>query len=146
MGIIFITIAFFAGVIGLDFTNGFGILQAAELLLGITLLTIAAFLYLRNLRPPDAPHSLQAGIGQRLALTGLIFSYITGFADLLNIGTHIDAGGFNRPFIGPLQMLGLFIGICIILAGLYLYHSSRGNGREISRFDFLRDRIIQPPL
>ncbi len=139
-GIILIAIAFFAGVIGLDFTNGFGILQAAELLLGMTLLTAAAFFYLYNLRPHDAPHSLQAGIGQRLALTGLIFAYISGFADLLRIGTHIEVGGFDRPFIGPLQMVGLLGGIVIILIGLYLYHSSRGNHRAASRFDFLRDQ------
>lgn len=114
-----------ADVVGLDLTPGFGILQMFLLLLGITCLTVAIFLYLYSLRPRDAPRSLQADIGIRLAATGLVLCYVAGLADLIRIGTHIMPN-FERPYVGPLQLGGFLLGIITIMMGLALYHSSRG--------------------
>jgi len=89
-------------------------------------------------RPNDAPHSLQAEISTRLIATGLVLSYVTALSDLIGIGTHVGPD-FNRPFIGPLQVGGIAIGVGLILFGLVLYHTSRGQ-RESSSLEFLVTR------
>ena len=71
-----------AEIFGLDLTPGFGMIQMAQLLVGITMLTLAGFLHLFRLRPRDTPRSLQADIGIRLAATGLVFAYVSGLSDL----------------------------------------------------------------
>ncbi len=135
LGILLCTISLGAELLGLEFTPGFGAVQMLQLLLGITCLTVAGFLYLRTLHSADAPRSLQADIGVRLAATGLVFIYVTGFADLIGIGTHVHPN-FARPFVGPLQLGGIFLGTLSIAVGLYLYHTSR-RLRGTSSMEFL---------
>jgi hypothetical protein len=105
------------------------------LLLGITYMTLAAFIYFHGRRPPNSPRSLQADVGIRLAATGLVFLYVSGLSDLFGIGTHSQPE-FERPFVGPLQLGGIGIGLLSILIGLYLYHTSRGS-RKSSSMEFL---------
>jgi len=124
-----------AEILGLDLTPGFGIIQMFQLLLGITFLTLAGFLHIYRLRDPDTPRSLQADIGVRLAATGLVFAYVAGLSDLLGIGTHVNPR-FERPYVGPLQLGGLVLGIISITIGMLLYHTSRGS-RETSSLEFL---------
>ncbi len=124
-----------AELLGLDLTPGFGIVQMFQLLLGITFFTVAAFLYLKRLRPANAPRSLQADIGGRLAATGLIFAYVAGLSDLIGIGTHVEPS-FERPFVGPLQLGGLGLGVLSIIVGIVLYYTSRG-ARDASSMEFL---------
>ncbi|MCA9874501.1 MAG: hypothetical protein KC441_12620 [Anaerolineales bacterium] len=135
LGVLLCTISLGAELLGLEFTPGFGAVQMLQLLLGITSLTVGGFLYLRTLHAPDAPRSLQADIGVRLAATGLVFIYVTGFADLIGIGTHVHPD-FARPFVGPLQLGGIFLGTLSIALGLYLYHTSR-RLRGASSMEFL---------
>jgi hypothetical protein len=115
-----------AEILGLDLTPGFGMVQMFQLLLGLTFLTAAGFLQIYNLRPRNAPRSLQADIGIRLALTGLVFTYVAGLADLVGIGTHVEPR-FIRPYVGPLQLGGILLGIISITAGMLLYYTSRGS-------------------
>ena len=136
VGLILGVIALTAEFLGLDFTPGFGVVQMFQLLLALTCLTLAGFLYLHSLRPANAPRSLQADIGVRLAATGLVFAYVSGLADLVGIGTHIQANDFERPFVGPLQLGGMVLGVASILVGMYLYHTSRG-ARRSSSMEFL---------
>ncbi|MBE2224729.1 MAG: hypothetical protein IAF02_24525 [Anaerolineae bacterium] len=126
--------------LGLDITPGFGAVQMLQFLLGISCLTLAGFLYLHTLRQPDAPQSLQADIGIRLGATGLVFMYVAGFADLVGIGTHVNPS-FPRPFVGPLQLVGLFLGTISIVAGMLLYHSSRRISGGRSSMEFLVNGI-----
>ena len=136
IGIILGGVALSAKLLGVDFTPGFGVMQMLQLLLALTSLTLSVFIFLRQRRPADAPHSLQADIGVRLAATGLVFTYISGLSDLIGIGTHIRANDFERPFVGPLQLGGIALGVLVIVAGLVLYHTSRGI-RPSSSLDFL---------
>jgi hypothetical protein len=122
--------------LGLDLTPGFGAIQMLQFLLGVSCLTLAGFLYLHTLRQPDAPKSLQADIGIRLGATGLVFMYVAGFADLVGIGTHVNPS-FSRPFVGPLQLAGLFLGTVSIVSGMLLYHSSRRISGGRSSMEFL---------
>lgn len=110
-------------------------LQTLVFLLGITALTIGIYLYLRARRPADAPRSLQAEIGIRLSATGLVLCYVSGFADLIRIGTHI-APEFDRPFIGPLQLGSLGIGLLMLVGGMALHYTSRGP-RQTSSLEFI---------
>lgn len=116
-------------------TPGFGALQTLVFLLGITALTVAIYMYLSSLRPPDTPASLQADIGLRLSATGLVLAYASGFADLIRIGTHYGPE-FDRPFIGPLQLGGLVLGLGVLAAGMLLYYTSRGK-RQSSSLEFI---------
>jgi len=134
IGIIFITLSLGAEFLGLDLTPGFGMVQMFQLLVGITALTLALFLYINALRQETA-RSLQADIGVRLAATGLVFAYVTGLADLLHIGTHVTPQ-FERPFVGPLQLGGLALAVLVIVVGLTLYYTSRGT-RQKSSMEFI---------
>jgi hypothetical protein len=133
-GILLCLIALGADYLGLDLTPGFGVVQMFELLLGVTCLTIAGFSYIFGQRH-NVPRSLQADIGIRLGLTGLVFCYVAGFSDVIGIGTHVEPR-FERPFVGPWQMGGIILGILSISVGLLLYHTSRGS-RLTSSLNFL---------
>jgi hypothetical protein len=135
LGILLTILALAADYLGLDITPGFGVIQTVALLAGITLLTMAAFSYLHAQRPQDAPKSLQAEIATRLIATGLVLAYVTALSDLIGIGTHVDPQ-FSRPFVGPLQVGGVVIGLVLIILGLLLYYTSRGQ-RESSSLGFL---------
>lgn len=135
LGLLLLVLAIAADDLGIDITPGFGVIQMVALLSGLTFLTLGAFLLLQSRRPKDAPRSLQAEISTRLIATGLVLSYVTGLSDLIGIGTHIEPD-FSRPFVGPLQLGGILIGILLILFGLILYHTSRGQ-RESSSLGFL---------
>lgn len=134
LGVLLCGLALGADVLGLDRTPGFGLLQMSELLVGVTFLTLAAFLVLRR-RRGTAPRSLQADIGIRLVGTGLVFMYVAGFSDIIRIGTHIQPR-FERPFVGPLQFGGLLLGLVVIIAGFLLYQTSRGR-RASSSMEFI---------
>ncbi len=140
-GLLLVGLSLAADYLRLDPTPGFGVVQMVAFLAGLTLLTLAAYLYLYSLRPKDAPHSLQADIGTRLGATGLVFAYVTGLSDLIGIGTHVDPN-FERPFVGPLQLGGLVLGIIMIGSGLILYYTSRGP-RGSSSLEFLLTRRKQ---
>ncbi len=143
IGLILGGLSLSAELLGLDFTPGFGMVQMFQLLLALTCLTIAGFIFLYNRRPDNAPHSLQADIAVRLAATGLVFSYISGLSDLIGIGTHVAANEFERPYVGPLQLGGIALGVASILVGMFLYHTSRGN-RPSSSLDFLANGESNP--
>lgn len=134
-GLFFVVGAVAMELLGVDLTPGFGVLQTLAFLVGLTALTVAAYLFMGAARPPDTPRSLQADIGVRLSLTGLVFCYVTGFADLIRIGTHVQPE-FERPFIGPLQLAGFVVGLLILLGGMVLYYTSRGK-RPSSSMEFI---------
>jgi hypothetical protein len=135
VGILLSVLSLGAEILALNFTPGFGMVQMVQLLAGLTCLTLAGFLHLHSLRSPDTPRSLQADIGIRLAATGLVFTFVSGFSDLIGIGTHV-LPSFERPSVGPLQLGGLIMGVLSITAGLLLYYTSRGQ-RESSSLEAL---------
>lgn len=139
IGLILTVMAVAAEPLGLGSTPAFGVLQMAAFLVGITLLTLAVYLQLYSRRPSDAPRSLQADVGVRLSATGLVLAYVSGFADLFTIGTHVEPA-FNRPFVGPLQATGLILGLVAIVLGIFLYFTSRGERRRSSLEFVLRPR------
>ncbi len=134
-GMASLVVALAAPALGVDLTPGFGAWQMFFLMVGLTCITLAGFVFLQRFRPTGAPRSLQADIGVRLSATGLVFAYVSGFADLLGIGRHPHAN-YPRPFMGWLQITGVAVGIVMILIGMLLYHTSRGS-RPSSSLEFL---------
>lgn len=124
LGTLLTSLSLLADWIGLDLTPGFGIVQMTGLLLGLAFLTMAAFIHIHRTRRQGAPRSLQADIGLRLGATGVVFAFVAGFSDLVGIGTHITPQ-FTRPYVGPLQLGGIALGIVLIIAGIILYYTSR---------------------
>jgi hypothetical protein len=108
----------FPEFVRLDLTPGVGILQIATFLLGITLMTIGAYVFLYATRHRAQPRRLREDVGVRLMATGVVITYVTGFADVLGIGTHFGA---ERPLFGILQAWGVALGVFVILAGIGLY-------------------------
>lgn len=135
VGLLLVLGSLLAQPLGLGRTPEFGTLQMAAFLSGISCLTCAMYIYLYSLRPADAPRSLQADVGVRLSLTGLVLAFVSGFADLFSIGTHVNPE-YARPFVGPLQMAGLVLGLAAVVAGMILYHTSRGQ-RPSSSLEFV---------
>jgi hypothetical protein len=138
IGLIISVLSLLADYIGLDLTPGFGVLQMVALLIGMTCITIALYGYVYGLRGKGAPRSLQADIGVRLGATGLVLAYVAGLSDLIGIGTHVQPH-FERPYVGPLQIGGMSLGILCISIGLHLYYTSR-NGDHDSSMNFIAKR------
>lgn len=118
-GIALVALSIWAEFLRLDFTPGFGLVQIIGLLLGVTLSAAGGYLFLSHQRSPGQEISLLSDIGFRLGLTGLLVCYIGGLADMIGIGTHVSAR-YERPFLGPLQSVGLVIGLLTIGTGLVL--------------------------
>lgn len=138
IGFLLVALSLAAESLGINLTSGFGLIQMAQLLVGLTAITLAGFLHVYSLRPGNTPRSLQADIGVRLAATGLVFAYVAGFSDLLGIGTHLEPN-FEQAFVGPLQIGGIVLGVLSIVIGLILYHTSRGS-RPASSLEFLIEK------
>jgi len=119
-GLGFVLLSAGADVFGLDITPGIGLMQTLGVLLGLTMLAGAGFSFLSQLRPPGKKIPLLSDIGIRMALTGLLACYVSGLADMVGVGTH-QAAQFERPFLGPLQLIGFGLGLLVVLSGLGLY-------------------------
>lgn len=142
LGLGLVLFALLTDPLNLGRTPSFGAVQMFLFLLGLTFLTIAVYLYLQAKRPADIRQSLQASIGVRLSATGLVLAYVSGFSDLIGIGTHVQPE-FARPYVGPLQFAGLGIGVLAIVIGMILYVTSRGR-RETSSLEFILPNSKQP--
>jgi hypothetical protein len=133
LGLVLVAVSIGADVIGLDLTPGFGVFQALGSLVGITLLTTAAYLYLARGRKRGEERTLLADVGLRMGLTGLLTCYVAGLADMLGVGTH-QGPDFERPFLGPLQIAGVALGLFLVLVGLFLFWLGRSRPGSESQY------------
>lgn len=117
-GFFVFAIGVFPDLIRLSLTPGIGLLQITSLLLGVTVMTLGAYVYAYATRHRAQPRRLREDIGLRLMATGLVVAYATGYADVLGIGSHYGA---ERPMLGLLQASGIALGIFITVAGIVLY-------------------------
>ena len=120
IGAPFILLSVGADLLRLDLTPGFGLVQIAGVLIGVTLLVAAGYLFLAQPRTPGQNIPLLADVGLRMGLTGLLACYVSGLADAVGVGTHGGAR-YERPVFGHLQMIGLAVGLVITAAGLLLF-------------------------
>lgn len=113
--------------IGMDRSPVVGFVQIGVWLTGLATLLLGATLTVRVVRN-SRPSSLRSDIGLRLIATGYVFSLAASLADFLGIGAH------RLPAIhfGPLQVIGLALGVLISLLGLILYWPRVSAERRIS--------------
>jgi len=118
VGFFIFIIGIFPTLIRLDLTPGIGLLQITVFLLGISLMTLGGYVYVRATRQQAGPHQLAELIGARLMGTGLVICFVTGYADILGIGTE----RVGEPLVlGPVQAAGILLGLLVIVAGLIIY-------------------------
>jgi len=117
-GFFLFVIGVFPDLIRLGLTPGIGLLQIGTFLLGITVMTLGAYIYAYATRHRARPRRLREDVGLRLMATGLVIAYTTGFADVLGIGSNYGA---ERPLLGLVQAAGVALGVLVIVIGLFLY-------------------------
>ena len=127
LGMVLTFMGLYPGITGISPTQGIGIVQVFIVLIGFTLLILGALIYVKYTFYAGQPGTLAQQIGVRLALTGLIFSGLVGFADMLDFGSHFRGEG--ETFFGWLQAVGIIAGFVVASVGVLLY-ALRGDPRE----------------
>lgn len=120
LGLVMAFMGLFPGTLGLDPTEGIGILQIVVTLVGFALLNGGAFIYVKDTWFRGKPYTLGQSIGFRLTLTGLLISAASGMADLLGFGSH-PSGEAVRPLLGPWQAVGFVFGFLMSMFGVMVF-------------------------
>ena len=100
---------------GLDRGVSIGFVQIVVLLLGLALITWAAYLTLSSFWP-KGEKSLLADFGSRTIATGYVISVFAALADAFGLGTN----PMPNVFLGVLQSRGLMFGMGVILIGFLM--------------------------
>lgn len=121
LGIVTTLIGLFPGIIGLEASQGIGVLQVLVILLGFSILFSAAYYFARQTFYPGQSNTLAQSIGIRLTLTGLLIAAASGLADVLGFGTHISSANYERPLLGQLQAIFFIGSILLASAGVIIF-------------------------
>lgn len=119
-GIVIALVGLFPGIIGLEATPGVGVLQVLVMLLGFSVLFVAAYVYAKQAFYAGMPSTLAQDIGVRLTMTGLLVAVAAGLADVLGFGSHPPTQD-SRPLLGRLQALALVGGLIIASSGVVIF-------------------------
>lgn len=120
LGIMVALMGLFPGLTGVDETPGIGLVQVIMLLVGYTMLSLGAVLYVKVTFYIGIPSNLVQQIGLRLMLTGLLFASIAGLADILGFGSHLRTD-FTDIFFGGWQAVGTLASLAVSSFGVLLY-------------------------
>ena len=112
-------------LIGMDRSPVVGFVQIGVWLFGLAVLLLGATLAVRVVRN-GRPNSLRSDVGLRLIATGYVMAATASLADFLTIGSH----RLPELIFGPLQVLGLALGVQVCLLGVIFYWPSRAKGRQ----------------
>ena len=111
-GIVVVLIGLFPGIIGLENSEGIGVLQVLVILTGFSILFFAAYVFARQVFYPGQHNTLAQDIGIRLTMTGLVIAGAAGLADVLGFGSHPPTDN-TRPLLGYWQAI-VFVGGVLI--------------------------------
>ncbi len=120
LGLVLAFMGLFPGVTGLPPTPGIGVVQVIMVLTGFGLLIIGAIIYVKFTFYSGIASTLAQQIGLRLALTGLVFAAMSGMADFLGFGSHLQPET-GDIFLGPWQALGLISSFVLSAIGVLIY-------------------------
>ncbi len=123
LGIVLAFLGLFPDVTGIPTGHGFGVVQFVAIIIGFSLLIFGAVLYVKWTFYLNKPPNLIQAIGLRLAMTGIVFSGIAGFADFLGFGSH-NLAISPEVMLGPIQALGVVGGFFIAALGIMIYAAS----------------------
>ena len=133
VGIFLFVIGINPNVISMDRSPVVGFVQVGVWLFGLALILFGAYAALRILRN-KRPLSLRAEIGERLIATGYVVAAAASLADFIGIGSH----EIPELIFGPIQIIGLVVGVVTAFIGIGLYWPRR---RPKSRPPLEDDRI-----
>jgi len=103
-------------LLALDRSPVVGFVQIGVWLVGLAVLLIGAYASVRVIRN-GRYNSLRADVGVRLIATGYVTAAVASLADFLSIGSQ----HMPNVYFGPVQTLGLVLGVVTSLAGVLLY-------------------------
>lgn len=104
------------GIFGLDRSPVTGFVQISVFLGGEALICLGGYITFNALWAGEEK-SIIADIGIRLISTGYLISFASGLADVFGFGNHPFP---NIPYFGPVQALGVMIGLSVIIVGFIL--------------------------
>jgi hypothetical protein len=116
VGLFLFVIGIHPNVIRMDRSPVVGFVQVGVWLFGLALVLFGAYAALRILRN-KRPLSLRAEIGERLIATGYVVAAAASLADFIGIGSH----KIPELIFGPIQIVGLVVGVVIAFIGIGLY-------------------------
>ncbi|MDI6770312.1 MAG: hypothetical protein QMD04_11650 [Anaerolineales bacterium] len=101
----------------LDRSPVVGFIQIAVFLVGLALICVGGYVSLMAFWQ-NGERTIAADIGQRLVATGYVIAVFSGMADIFGLGTRPPP--VYVPYFGPLQAVGVEIGMGIIIMGFLL--------------------------
>ena len=107
-------------LIGMDRSPVIGFVQVGTWLTGLALLLLGAYLSVRVIRN-GRETTLLSDVGSRLIATGYVMAATASLADFIGIGSH----PLPTIYFGPIQVIGLALGVLISLIGVILYWPSQ---------------------
>ncbi len=125
IGLLLFIIGVYPDLIGMDRSPVVGFVQIGVWEFGLGLLFLGAYATLRILHR-KRPDSLRAEIGERLIATGYVVATAASLADFIGIGSH----EIPDLIFGPLQVIGLIVGILLSVVGVALYWPRKSRGQE----------------
>ena len=140
LGVMLCLMGLFPGVTGAVPTVGIGLVQVVMVLIGYGLLILGALTYLKFTFFLDVPSTLVQQIGNRLALTGILFAALAGLADILGFGTHIR-DDVADIFFGQLQLIGILTSFALSSVGVLVYVLAGAPLARHAPVEALSDRI-----
>ncbi len=120
LGIVLTLMGLFPGMTGIEPAAGIGITQVSAILIGFLLLILGALIYVKFTFYVLKPANLAQQIGVRLAMTGLLFAAMAGYADILGFGSH-ERGAGGDIFFGGLQAAGIIGSFVVASIGVIIY-------------------------
>ncbi len=106
-------------LIGMDRSPVIGFVQVGTWMTGLALLLLGAYLSVRVIRNGRG-NTLISDVGSRLIATGYVMAGAASLADFIGIGSH----PLPTIYFGPIQVIGLALGVLISLVGVILYWPS----------------------
>jgi hypothetical protein len=125
IGILLFAIGVYPDLIGMDRSPVVGFVQVGVWLFGLALFLIAAYAAIRVFRN-SRPLSLRAEIGERMIATGYVVAAAASMADFIGLGSDT----IPELTFGPLQVIGLTVGVVTCVVGIILYWPWKRGSRQ----------------
>lgn len=125
IGLLLFLIGLEPDLLGMNRSPVVGFVQIGVWLTGLAMLLLGATMAVRVIRN-GRENSLRADIGLRLVATGYVVAAVASLADFISIGAH----RMPNIYFGPVQTLGLVVGVVTSVVGVALYWPFRARREE----------------